>query len=75
MTPLEIKTALDNRILDLLIQGPKDKVWSEREIAGGLGQDSVSICALERLQSAGKVKLTLDDNSTYLCQILWDEAH
>ena len=66
--PLEITTALDNRILALL--RTKDKqFWSEREITEGLAQDfPVSICALERLQSAGKVKLTLDDNSTYLCQ-------
>jgi hypothetical protein len=69
MTTLEIKTALDNQILALFFQGPKDKVWSEREIADGLGQNTVSICALERLQAAGKVKLTLDDNHTYLCQV------
>jgi hypothetical protein len=68
MTTLEIKTALDARILALLSREPKDKLWSEREIATGLGQDTVSICALERLQDQGKIKLTLD--GTYLCQLL-----
>jgi hypothetical protein len=63
------KTALDNQILALLAQRNKDTIWPEREISKGLGQDSVSICALERLQAAGKVKLTLDDNCTYLCQL------
>jgi hypothetical protein len=69
MTLTETKTALDNRILALL--RTKNKLWSEREITEGLGQDyPVSICALERLQTAGKIKLTLDDNHTYLCQVL-----
>lgn len=64
-----MKTTLDNQILDLLAQRAKDKLWSEREIADELGYFPVSICALERLQAAGKVRLTLDDNSTYLCQL------
>jgi hypothetical protein len=68
MTTLEIKTALDNRILAILSQGALDKLWSEREIATGLGQDTVSICALERLQAAGKVKLTL--KGSYLTQLV-----
>jgi hypothetical protein len=65
-----MKTALDNQILALL--RTKDKLWSEREITKGLGHspwNPVSICALERLQAAGKVKLTLNDNHTYLCQL------
>jgi hypothetical protein len=65
---LERKALIDNRILAVLSQGPLDKVWSEHEIALGLGQDTVSICALERLQAAGKVRLTL--NGTYQCQLL-----
>jgi hypothetical protein len=68
MTTLELKAALDNQILALLSHGPKDKLWSEHEIAAGLGQDTVSICALERLQAAGRVQLTLD--GTYLCRLL-----
>jgi hypothetical protein len=66
---LERKAALDNQILAVLSQKPKETIWTEREIAQGLGQDTVSISALERLQSAGLVKLTLDGNSTYLCQL------
>jgi hypothetical protein len=67
---LQWRAALEDQILALLSQTPKDKLWPEREITQGLGQDTVSICALERLQEAGKVKLTLDDNHTYLCQLL-----
>jgi hypothetical protein len=71
MTILEIKTALDNPLLALLSQRTKGELWSELEITKGLAQDfPVSICALERLQATGKVKLTLDDNHTYLCQLL-----
>jgi hypothetical protein len=66
---LEIKAALDNQILAVLLQRPKDKVWTEQQIADGLGQDTVSISSLERLQAAGLVKLTLDSNSTYLTQL------
>ena len=72
MTTLEIKTALDNQILALLAQGAKNKLWSKREIADGLGYFPVSICALERLQAAGKVKLTLDDNSLTFVSLLSD---
>jgi hypothetical protein len=63
-------TDLDNRILALLSQGAKDKLWSEREIAQGLGQQTVSICALERLQAVGKAKLMLNESPTYLCKLL-----
>jgi hypothetical protein len=67
---LERKAALDSQILAVLSRRTKEKLWSEREIAQGLGQDTVSICALERLQAAGKVKLTNSRNGTYLCQPL-----
>lgn len=67
---LEWRSALDNRILAFLSQGPKTSFGPNFEIAQGLGQDTVSICALERLQAAGKVKLTNDDNGTYFCQLL-----
>ena len=70
MTAHERRIALDNRILDVLAQGPKGKVWTEREIATGLDQNVVSISALERLQADGKVKLMNDRNGTYQCQLL-----
>jgi hypothetical protein len=67
---VEWRGAYDHRILALLSQGPKDKIWTEREIIDGLGEKSISICALERLQAAGKVKLTFGDHPTYLTQLL-----
>lgn len=67
---LQWRADLDNQIMAVLFQGPKDKIWSEREIADGLGQLTVSICALERLQAAGKVRLTLRPHTTYRCQLL-----
>jgi hypothetical protein len=67
---LQWRADLDNQILTVLSQGPKDKIWSEREIADGLGQLTVSISALERLQADGKVKLTLRPHTTYRCQLL-----
>jgi hypothetical protein len=66
---LERKTALDNEVLALLSQGAEDKILSEGEITEGLGH-IVSICCLERLQDARKVKLTLGTNNAYLCQLL-----
>jgi hypothetical protein len=62
-------STLDNQILTLLSCGPKDKLWSEREITLALGLDHpVPICTLERLQAANKLILSLDDNLTYLCR-------
>lgn len=71
---LELRATLDNEILALLSQGARNRLWREREIIDGLGHP-VSICALERLQAAGKVRLTLDDNLTYLCRVEWEENH
>ena len=67
---LQRRAAIDNQILAVLAQGPKGKIWSEREIADALGYFPVSICALERLQEAGKVKLTLRPHTTYRCQLV-----
>jgi hypothetical protein len=62
-------STLDNQILTLLSHGPKDKLWSEREITVALKLDRpVPICTLERLQAASKLTLSLDDNLTYLCR-------
>ena len=66
---LQWRADLDNQILAVLSQSPKDRIWSEREIIDGLGHD-LSICALERLQAAGKVKLTFGDHPTYRCQLV-----
>jgi hypothetical protein len=61
---------LENQVLTLLLtQGSEGKLWTESEITKGLGLNfPVSICVLEQLQAAGKIKLTLDHNFTYLCQ-------